>query len=335
MKEEFKLARVANHDKLWNAYGPTGADQIQQIIDTQTHIVAGVIDTKYYTLLGQKVSDFVPFDVGTGADSLALFQYTSEYVGNDFKSGLIDIGNGLQQNALADINVSGFSVKVNFWRFDYKVSAEQIAVASKNAVSFSIIEAKEKARKKVWDLGIQDVLFNGLGDGETYGINNQPNVTVNTSLLPVKVTAMTAAQAKTFASTVVATYLANNNTTQLPNRWLMPTNEFVGLGVAVDPTYPLKTLKEILEDAFKEAGCVDFKIVHSTYNNTADSTGTLGRHVFYNYDPESIRMFVPKDYTPSALFPFNALDMISTAQGQFTGVVVFRPKEMLYADVQA
>lgn len=333
--EKFKLAKVENHDRLWNSYGPTSTNAMEQIITTQTQIVAGVIDTKYYELLGQSLSDFVPFDVGTAADNLSLFQYTSEYVGNDFKSGLVDVNNGLQQNALSDIAISGFNVKINFWRHDYKISAEQLAVGQKNAVAFSIIEAKEKARKKVWDLGLQDVLFNGLGDGETYGINNQPNVTVNTSLLPVKVTAMTAAQVKTFASSVVNTYLTNNNTTQLPNRWLMPTNEFVGLGVPVDPTYPLKTLRDVLEEAFKAAGCVDFKIVHSTYNNTADSTGLLGRHVFYHYDPESIRMFVPKDYTPSALFPMNGLDMISVAQGQFTGVVVFRPKEVLYADVQA
>jgi len=335
MTKKFELAKVENHDKLWNSYGPTSSEAMNQIITTQTQIVAGVIDTKYYELLGQKLSDFVPMDIGTGADSLSLFQYTSEYVGNDFRSGLVDVNNGLQKNVLSDIAVAGFNIKVNFWRNAYQISQEALAVSSKNAVAFSIIEAKEKARKKVWDLGLQEVLFNGLGDGETYGINNQPDVTINTALFPVKVTAMTAQQVKAFASSVVNTFLANNNDTALPNRWIMPTNEFVGLGVPVDPATPWKTLREILEEAFRDAGCVDFKIVHSKYNNTADSTGTKGRHVFYNYQPDSIRMFVPKDYTPSALFPMNGIDMISVAQGQFTGVVLFRTAEMLYADVQA
>ena len=335
-KENFKLATVENHDKLWNSYGPSNSDVMRQVIDTQTQIVAGVIETKYYELLGQKLSDFVPMDVGTGADSLSLFQFTSTYVGNDFASGLIDINNGLQKNALADIAVSGFNIKVNFWRMAYQISQESLAVASKNAVSFSLIEQKEKSRKKVWDLGLQDVLFKGLGDGETYGLLNQPNVSINTSLLPVKTTAMTTAQITAFAGSVVATYNAVNNGTTLPNRWCMPTEEYLGLGRQASPDYPMKSLRKVLEEAFVEAGCpADFKIVHSKYNEKADSTGTKGRHIFYNYEPESVRMYIPKDYTPSALFPMNGIDMISIAQGQFTGVNVFRPKEMLYADVQA
>jgi len=333
--EKFKLAKVANHDKLWNAYGAVTANGINQVITTQTTIVAGVIETKFYELLGQNLSDFLPFDVGQGADTFQLFQYTAAYVGSSFKSGLINPNNGLEKNTSSNIKIGGFNVKNNFWRMDYTVSQEMIAIASKNAQAFSIIEAQEKARKKVWDLGIQECTFLGLADSETYGLLNQPSVTVNTSLLPVKISAMTTAQLQTFVSNVVATYLTNNNGTALPNRWCMPTNEFVALGVPSSSTYPLKTVRDIVEEAFKQAGCVDFKIVHSKYNETADSTGTKGRHVFYRHDSDSARVFIPKDYTPSALFPMNGIDMISVAQGQFTGVALFRTAEMLYADVQA
>lgn len=333
--EKFKLAKVANHDKLWNAYGAVSQNGMNQIISTQTTIVAGVVETKYYELLGQSLSDFLPFDVGQGADTLNLFQYTAAYTGSSFKSGLINPNNGLEKNASSNIKIGGFNIKNNFWRMDYAVSQELIAIASKNAQAFSIIEAEEKARKKVWDLGIQECTFKGLDDGETYGLLNQPSVTVNTTLLPAKVTSMTTAQLKSFAANVVATYLANNNGTALPNRWCMPTNEFVGLGAPASDTYPVVTIREVLEKAFRDAGCVDFKIVHSKYNETADSTGAKGRHIFYRHDADSARVFIPKDYTPSALFPMNGIDMISVAQGQFTGVAVFRPSEMLYADVQA
>lgn len=333
MAEKFKLARVANHDKLWNAYGAVSQNGINQVISTQTTIVAGVIETKYYELLGQSLSDFLPFDVGQGADTLQLFQYTAAYVGSSFKSGLINPNNGLQKNASSNINIGGFNIKNNFWRMDYTVSQEMIAIASKNAQAFSIIEAEEKARKKVWDLGIQECTFLGLGDGETYGLLNQPEVTVNTSLLPKKITEMSGDELKAFCANVVATYTANNHDTALPNRWCMPTNEFLGLGAQVSGTYPVATIREVVEKAFVDAGCVDFKIVHSKYNNTADSTGAKGRHVFYRHDADAARVFIPKDYTPSALFPMNGLDMISVAQGQFTGVAVFRPAEMLYADV--
>ena len=46
-------------------------------------------------------------------------------------------------------------------------------------------------------------------------------------------------------------------------------------------------------------------------------------------------MYIPKDYTPHPLFAQGALDMISDAEGQFTGVWVKRPGAFLYAAEQA
>lgn len=331
----YKLAQHPAHEKLWNAMGATSINGMQQVIDTQTQIVAGVIETKYYELHGQSLSDFMPFDIGMGQDSLNIFQFTSEYKGGDFEEGNISISTGLQANATTTIEVGGFNIPNQFWRKDYTVSQELVSVAAKNMVAFSVIEENEKSRKKNWDLGIQKITFLGNKSGTMFGLYNLPNVTVNTSLLPKKVTAMSAAEIKTFASNVVATFSANSGDTALPNRWCMPTNEFLGLGVPVDPTYPLKTLRMVLEEAFVDAGCVGFKIVHTKYGNTANSTGTRGRHVFYNAQPDTIKFLMPKDYTPHALYPQNGVDLISVASGQYAGVVNYRPAEVLYADVQA
>lgn len=331
------LPSITGDNKLYNAAatGAVALNGLEQIITTQTYVVADVIETKYYELLGQKLSDFIQFDIGQGAYNFNLFQYTSQYNGGDFEEGLISVTSGLQANAKVDVEFGGFQIKNYFWRKSYTVGHEELEAAARGVLPISLIEQKEKSRKKNWDLGIQKVTFLGLDSGAMKGLVNQPNVTVDTSLLPVKVTAMTSAQVKTFASNVVATFLANNNSTQLPNKWLMPTNEFTGLGVAVDPTYPLKTLREQLEDAFRDAGCVDFKIVHSTYNNTASADGSHGRHVFYNDNADTLRFVMPQDYTPYALYPMNGIDAVSLATGQFAGVVVYRPAEMLYADVQA
>lgn len=329
----FELAKNPAHEQLWNALGATAVNGMEQTITTQTQVVAGVLATKYYELMGQKIADFLPVDIGRGADSLNLFQFTSQYNGDKFEEGFISVSNGLQANATADIEIGGFNIPNHFWRMDYTVSQELIAVASKNQVAFSIIEEKEKSRKKAWDLGIQKIAF--LGGNGMQGLYNLSGVTVNTSLLGKKITAMSASELKAFASAVVDTYASNTNYTALPNRWLMPTNEFLGLGVAVDPTYPLKTLRDIVEDAFRSAGIADFKIVHTKYGNTADSTGAKGRHVFYNSNPDSIKFVLPKDYTPHALYPLNGVDLISVASGQIAGVVCLRPAEVLYADVQA
>lgn len=307
----------------------------EKLITTQTEIVAGVIQTKYYELLGQSLSDFIPFDVGRGAYSTNIFQYTAAYVGSPFETGIVQPSTGLGINAKSSIQIDGISVKNNYWRMDYEVSHEIIEMGKVNAQAFSIIEENEKARKKVFDLGMQKVVFLGLPDNGIEGLLNLSDVTVNTSLFPVKLASMTVAQLQTLASTFLSTYLSNNNSTAMPNRLCVPTSDFVALGVPSNPEFPLKTKRDILEEAFRQGGAVDFKIVHTTYNETAASDGEHARYVLYRHDADSIRMYIPKPYTPWALYPMNGVDFISVAEAQFSGVVAIRPKEILYADAQA
>lgn len=307
----------------------------EQLISTQTEIVAGVIETKYYTLLGQSLSDFVPFDVGRGAYSTNIFQYTSAYVGSPFEAGLVQPSSGLGINAKSNIQIDGISVKNNYWRMDYEVSHEIIEMGKVNEQAFSIIEENEKARKKVYDLGMQKIVFLGL-DADSKGLLNQSNVTINTSLMPKQFSAMSTAEMQAFASGALAAYLANNNSTALPNRMCMATSDFMSLQTPYSASYPTDLYKiDVLEQAFKKAGCADFKIVHSTYNEKADSTGAKERVVLYNKDADSIKVYIPKPYTPHALYPMNGIDFVSVAEAQFSGVVALRPLEMLYIDVQA
>ncbi len=310
---------------------------IVKTVDTVTEIVAGVVEAKYYELAGQKLSDFVNIDAsGRGAYSGEIFQFTAAYVGAPFKQCVINpASTGIHNDATADIAVDGISQRNNFYRQKYSISQESLKMAANNRVSFDLIEQKEKARKKTWDLGLQEVLFNGLGDGRTLGLLNQNGVTVNTSLLPAAPQNMTTAQIKTFAANALATAFANSNNTIMPNRWCMPTSTYMALGVPYGDTFGMPTVKEVLERAFKEAGApADFKIVHSLYNETA-GVGGKGRHVFYNTDADNIIMHTPKVYTPHPLYAVGSLDMISDAEGQFTGVWVKRPGSVLYADVQA
>lgn len=307
----------------------------EQLITTQTEIVAGVIQTKYYELLGQSLSDFVPFDVGRGAYSTNIFQYTAGYVGSPFESGLVQPSTGLGINAKSSIQIDGISIKNNFWRMDYEVSHEIIEMGKVNVQAFSIIEENEKARKKVYDLGMQKVTFLGIPDNGVEGLLNMAAVNINTSLFPVKLAAMSSAQLQTLASGLLAAYLANNGATQMPNRLCIPTSDYVALGVPSDPNFPLKTKRDILEEALRQGGAVDIKIVHTTYNEKAASDGQHARYVLYRHDADSLRMYIPKPYTPHALYPMNGVDFISVAESQFSGVVAIRPKEMLYMDAQA
>ena len=306
---------------------------VVQTVDTITDIIQGVVEAKYYELAGQTPSDFVDVQVGRGAYMGQLFQFTSEYVGAPFNQCIINPkSTGIHNDAVADIAVDGINIPNNFYRQKYSISQEELKMAAANRIGFDVIEQKEKSRAKNWQLGIQDVLFNGLGDGRTFGLNTQTGVTTSATLLPKAIEKMSAEQIRNFAGTALADAFANSNYTVMPNRWLMPTRTYLALGVPFDTQFAYKTVREVLEDAFKQAGApADFKIVHSLYNNTAASG--LGLHAFYN--TEDVVMYIPKDYTPHPLFAQGALDMISDAEGQFTGVWVKRPGAFLYAAEQA
>lgn len=321
-KEKYMNGLRANL-KVDNAVG------FEQTITTLTQIVDGVQRQKYYTLLGQSLTDFVPIELGKGAYSQQLFQYQVANVGDGFKAGVVAPGNGINKDANVDILVDGVSLKNNFWRMKYTVTKEILEMGRVNAETFSYIEELESARLKTYQLGIQDVVFNGYGASK--GLLNQDNVTVDTDLLPADLKSLTLAQIHNFVKAAIAKYLANNNTTVLPNRWLMPTDDFVVLGAQFSPEFPVKTIKQVIEEAFKGVTGNDFKIVHATYCNNAGTTGA--RHVLYNHDADSLTMYLPKPYTPHPLFPAGALDLVSDAEAQFTGVWAKRPKEILYMDV--
>ncbi len=319
--------------KASNALFDVPASGIIQTVDTLTTILDSVVNAKYYTT-PFPLTDYVKMDVGRGAYGTSIFQFAAAYTGSTFEQSIINpASTGIHNNAVSDIRIDGLSIKNNFFRNDYSISNEELRMAAAGRVSFDIIEEKEKARKTMWDLGIQKSHFLGVGDNQ--GLLNLSGVTVNTSLLPTAVNLLSVDEIKAFAGTALATYYAQTKGTYLPNRWLMPSAAFMALGVPYGDTFGFPTLRKVLEDAFKQAGAPDdFKIVHTIYANDAAASG-YGRHVLYNNNEENIVRYIPKPYTPHPLFPQGSLDMISQAEGQFTGVQVKKPETVLYMDEQS
>lgn len=323
-KDQFRVNNAA-------AFATPNAYGLEQTITTLTQIIADVQRQKFYTV-AEPLTSYVPIEMGTGAYGKQLFQYAVAQVGDNFEAGIIQPGNGINKDANLDITIDGVSIRNNFWRMKYEATKEILEMARVNAQTFSYIEEQERARLKTAQLGLQKNTFIGIS-GLTTGLLNNADVTVNTSLLPANLSAMNITQLTNFAKTAINTFFTNSNSTTFPNTWLMPTSDYMALGVPINPEFPIGTIREFLEKAFTDAGApADFKILHTVYNNTASSTG-VGRHVLYNRDPDVLTMYIPKPYTPYPLYPVGSLDMISDAEMQFTGVWVKRPKEMLYMDV--
>lgn len=314
----------------------SGADVtgLEATITTLTDIIGGVVETKYYELNGQKLSDFCKIEVGRGAYDTELMQYASTFVGNNGKQGIVNpTANGISKDANSSIQIGSIKMPNNFWRWDYTVTNELVNMAQKNAETFSIIEENEKARKKIWDLMLQDAWFNGLGDGRSYGLLNQPNVTVNTTLMTAELGDMTDAQFQTFLAKVAGEYNKVSNYTISFNRMLIPSEQYFALTQPYG-TFGLNRL-QVLEDAMKRIVGADFKIVHAKYCTGASAQGgNKGRYVFYNDDADNVCAYLPVPYTPMPLFPQGSLDLISQAHGQFITPFLKRETSMMYADCQ-
>lgn len=314
----------------------SGADVtgLEATITTLTDIIGGVVETKYYELNGQKLSDFCKIEVGRGAYATELMQYASTFVGNNGKQGLVNpTANGISKDANSSIQIGSLKMPNNFWRWDYTVTNELVNMAQKNAETFSIIEENEKARKKIWDLMLQDAWFNGLGDGRSYGLLNQPGVAINTTLMTAELGNMTDAQFQTFLAKVAGEYNKVSNYAISFNRMLIPSEQYFALTQPYG-TFGLNRL-QVLEDAMKRIVGADFKIVHAKYCTGASAQGgNKGRYVFYNDDADNVCAYLPVPYTPMPLFPQGSLDLISQAHGQFITPFIKRPTSMMYADCQ-
>lgn len=306
---------------------------LEQIISTTTEIITGAVDTLFYELNGQKLSDFCPIEVGKGAYATNLLQYAITYKANAGKQGLVNpFSNGIAKDANSTLQVGTFTMPNNFWRWTYEVSNELVNLARVNAETFSIIDENERARKKVWDLMLQDAWMLGLGDGKSFGLLNQPNVTINTDLITAKLASMTDAQFDTFLASAPNAFGLNSAYTLNFNRMHIPTSDFYALTKPYGQ-YGLNRL-QVLEDAFKRVLGGDFKIVHSKYAEKANAAGNGARYMFYNVDADNICSYLPVPYTPMPLFPQGALDLISQAHGQFITPFVKRTGSVLYADEQ-
>lgn len=329
--DEYKNQFRVNNAVAFASGNPLG---IEQNLTTLTQLLANVQRQKFYTLNGQALTDFVPIEMGTGAYAHQMTQFAVAQVGDNFETGIVQAGNGINKDANVDIAVDTISIRNNFWRMKYQVTNEIVRSAQVNQATFSYIEELERARLKTYQLGLQKITFLGTDDGLNEGLLNLSGVTVNTNLMPANFGTMSTAQLNNFVTTTMSTYFGLTNSTVFPNTFIVPTSDLAGLATYISSTYPVgETRKEFLERAFKAAGApADFKILHTVYNQTAGNSGAP-RYVLYNRDADTLSMYIPKPYTPYPLYPVGSLDMISDAEAQFTGVWAKRPQEILYLEV--
>lgn len=295
---------------------------------TLTTILKKVVEQKFYEI---PFADFVPVVVGEGAWSTNLIAYRSFSIGDDFATGIMNTGSNNSRMASADAMIDAVPLKVINWAKSIGWSLMDLQQASKSG-NWDLVVSKEKARKKNWDLGLQKIAFLGLESDPTNvgGLLNQSDVTADTTTLTGFIKDLTSAQFADFCAKVYQAYRANSQYTAKPTHFVIPENDFNGLAAPYDPSFPIKTKLQALEEMFTIlTGNKSFKIMPVSYAGKVIN-GVKNIYTMLNYDEETIRMNIPVNYTNTLANSTDNFNFQNVGYGQFTGVKAYRPREVIY-----
>lgn len=302
-------------------------------ITTLTEIRADVIQQKFYEV---NPSDYIPVEVGKGAMMDELLTYTSFSTGDDFESGIIDTA---RSSKLAEVDVALDAVKQKIvqWGKQGGYSIFELEQAKRSG-NWNKIEAVEVSRKKNWDLGVQKIAFLGSdSDAQVPGLLTQSGVTSDLVTITKSLSSMTDNEFATFLSDVIQKYYANTNSTALPDTFIIPTSDFLGLSRPYSESFQTTPSRlEVLRRTFTEATMnPNFRVLPLAY---ADATNNLiggsgrNRYVLLNSKKDTLCMNIPLNYTSTVYGTYNNFNFQSVAYGQYTGVQVYRPLEVYYMD---
>ncbi len=308
----------------------------QFTIQTTTLIRAKTVEQKFYTVAP---ADYVPIEIGTGAWMEDIKTNLVYDVVGDFESGIISTSAGPSQLSQVDIGTAPVNAKVITWAKGYQYATPEVqkALASNN---WDVIAGKMSAHKRNWDLGIQKIAFLGRKSdlANVPGLLSNTEVNANTAVIPSAISEMSPSVFNDLVATILGAYGQNNDFTAIPDRFVMPISDYLGMAAPVSPDFPMNSKLEYLENAFKRiTGKPDFKILPLAYGDQARNEGYwapagTNRYVLYNKDAESLRMDIPVDFFLSPAGTANNFNWQGVGAGQFTGCIMYRPAEALYFD---
>ncbi len=225
------------------------------------------------------------------------------------------------------------------WAKGYPYSIVEIekALAADN---WDVIASRMSALKRNWDLGIQQIAFLGSKVDPTNvpGLLSQSQVNASNSIITQKISTMTTTQLQTLIAALLADYFANSNDTVLPNMFVMPMSDYLGMGVPYSGTFPVSSMLEYFVKMFQMmTGNANFQVKGVAYADQANNVGYwavggTNRYTLYLKDPETIRMNIPVDFMLNAPNTANNFNWSGVAVGQYTGAVSYRPAQMRYYD---
>lgn len=318
---EQELAVIDRNQELLNSVGYGEID-----LTLLTVLEREISKQKFYTV---DPSEFIPMDTTTGgfADYITVLR---SYVNADADISTWERGNDTDNARRNQVGAQVESVSLKLHNLDKMVSYSlfELKQAMQTGI-WNVVTEKERARKIDYDLAVQRALLQG--DSKHKGLLNQTGVTTNTTTLTKKISSMTSAEFKAFMASVFKDYFDNSNSTALPDTFVIPMEDFLGMGVAVDEQYPLvNSMLERFKNVFREVtGNANADIKPLVYCNAAKNGGTA-KYALYRKDWDCLRAYQPVDYTVVQGATVDGMNYQNTAYARISDVFVNRPKELMY-----
>lgn len=322
---------------LFNANGDIATSTLgyQYTVQTTTLIRAKVITQKFYEV---PPAELVPMAIGEGAWMEQLQTNLVYQASGDFERGIVSVADP-SDVAQVSVGLAPVPAKIVSWAMGYQYSNMEIekALAADN---WDVVTAKVAALKKLWDLGIQKIAFLGSKSDPTGvpGLLSNSSVNASTGIITAAISGLTTTQLQALISALLADYFSNSNSTVLPDTFIMPMSDYLGMGVPYSGTFPVTSMLAYFQQMFKEiTGNPNFMIKGLAYSNQAQNIGYwavagTNRYVLYRRDPETIRMDLPVDIILNAPGTGNNFNWNGVGVGQFTGAIAYRPAEIRYYD---
>jgi hypothetical protein len=331
MNNDFLLGKTILRNS-GGAIDPTSIG-FKVVIDTLTYLRSKVIEQRFYEV---PPADFMPVEVGEAAFADQIVQNLTFTLDGGFFQGDVNNANAAGKIANVDTALEPIRMPTQFWAKQTNWTVFELEQAAR-MMRWDIVESKLKALKKVWDLGVQETAFLGhpLVTSIT-GLLNNTNITPNTTFITTPIKNMSSTQFGAFISGVLSLYWSNCNYTQTPDIFVMPYSDYAGLGTPVSSTFPNISMLDYMTKTFQEmTRNPNFKIMPNAYCEATNNTSrgiNKQRYALYKNDPETLALSIPVNLTMLPADTSNQLQWSQGAYGQYSGVLVNKPLEVMYFD---
>lgn len=322
---------------LFNANGSIDSSSLgyRYTIQTTTLIQPRISRQKYYEI---PFADYIPVRMGQGAYMEEIKTNVEYDSAGDFESGLQGNANSTRISEVTT-GLAPITYKIKTWVAGLKYSIMELEKALRSD-NWNIVEGREKALQKRWQLGLQRMAFLGSYTDPTGvpGLASNAAVNVNVSIIGQNISTMTYTQFGTLVSLIIGDYFTNSNSTEYPTHFAIPQTDWNGLAVPINPQFPVagSMMIDYLQAAFvKVTGNPNFVIYPCAYLDQANNKGVwtangTSRYILYRKDEETAVMDVPLDLTSLAPNTSDNFNWNKVSFGQFTGVQIIRVPEFRY-----